>query len=122
MTKRDDGFFLLSIVDALHDIESYTSVGHDVFMSEKMRQDAVERKFEIIGEAVKNLSESLRQKYPEISWSHMARFRDVLSHHYFGVDLEAVWNISQKDAKTALEKLQQLDEYIAAQSRIRKGG
>ncbi len=91
-------------------------------MSEKMRQDAVERKFEVIGEAVKNLSESLRGKYPEISWSHMARFRDVLSHHYFGVDLEAVWKISQKDAKTALEKVERLDEYIAALSRMNKGG
>ena len=114
MTKHDDGFFLLHIADSLSDIVSYTSVGKADFYAERMRQDAVERKFEILGEAVKNLSPELREKYPLIKWSHMARFRDMLSHHYFGIDLAAVWNISQKDAKEALSQIIQLQEYTDA--------
>jgi len=120
MTNRDDGFFLLNVVDALNDIISYTSVGHDVFVTEQMRQDAVERKFEIVGEATKNLSEELRLKYPDIPWSHMARFRDVLSHHYLGIDMETVWEISQTDVKNAFEKLTKIEEYLAAKTRSGK--
>ena len=51
MKRRSDGTFLLHIYEALNDIVSYTSDGQAEFFAEKMRQDAVERKFEIIGEA-----------------------------------------------------------------------
>lgn len=117
MTKRNDGFFLLNIVDALNDVAIYTSVSHDVFMAEKMRQDAVSRKFEIIGEAVKHLSNEFRDKNSGIPWSYMARFRDVLIHHYFGIDMKAVWEISQNEARIALEKILLLDEYIVARAK-----
>lgn len=120
MSKRDDSFFLLNAVDALQDIIAYTEVGHDTFIKEKMRQDAVERKFEILGEAVKNLSEDLRKIHPDIPWSHMARFRDMLSHHYFGIDYETVWIITQKDVPEVLEKISSLDEYILAKQCLDK--
>ena len=71
MKKRSDGTFLLHIYEALNDIVSYTSDGQAEFFAEKMRQDAVERKFEIIGEAVKNLSQDFREKYPNVDWSYM---------------------------------------------------
>ena len=76
MSKRDDSFFLLNAVDALQDIIAYTEVGHDTFIKEKMRQDAVERKFEILGEAVKNLSEDLRLQY-------IAEARFLRAFYYF---------------------------------------
>ena len=85
-----------------------------------MRQDAVERKFEILGEAVKNLSEDLRKIHPDIPWSHMARFRDMLSHHYFGIDYETVWIITQKDVPEVLEKISSLVEYILAKQCLDK--
>ena len=118
MTRHDDAFFLLHIADALSDIISYTAVGRADFYAEKMRQDAVERKFEILGEAVKSLSAEIREKHPQIRWSHMARFRDMLSHHYFGIDLATVWDISQKDAKDAFAQIVELQEYADALVRI----
>lgn len=118
MTKHDDTFFLLHIADALSDIISYTSVGRADFYAERMRQDAVERKFEILGEAVKSLSPEIRGKYPQIKWSYMARFRDMLSHHYFGIDLATVWEISQKDVKDVLAQIVELKEYSDALARI----
>ena len=54
---KDDRVYLGHIRDAIHDIDQYTEGGRDSFMGDRMQQDAVIRKFEIIGEAVKHLSE-----------------------------------------------------------------
>jgi uncharacterized protein with HEPN domain len=61
-----------------------------------MIQDAVIRNLEVIGEAVKGVSEELRVANPDIPWKQIAGMRDVLIHHYFGVKLEAVWQVVDK--------------------------
>lgn len=94
---KDDRVYLGHILDAIHDIEQYASVGRDAFMSDKMRQDALIRKLEVIGEAVKNLSENAKQRRPEIPWRQIAGMRDRLTHDYFGVDLALVWVAVEKD-------------------------
>lgn len=55
------------------------------------KQDAVQRRLEIIGEAVKNLPESLKEEYKEIPWKNIASMRDLLIHEYFDVSLKQVW-------------------------------
>ena len=120
MKKHNDAFFLLNIVDALSDILFYTTCSEEQFLIETMRQDAVARKFENLGEAVKNLSAQFCGKYPQIPWSHIARFRDVLSHHYFGIDQQTVWSIARNDAKEAYEAISKLEEYVKAQEDFRR--
>ena len=68
MKKYDDSFFLLNIVDALSDILFYTSCSEEEFLIEIMRQDAVARKFENLGESVKNLSSQFCNEHPQIPW------------------------------------------------------
>lgn len=118
MKKRSDGTFLLHIYEALNDIASYTKDGQAEFFAERMRQDAVERKFEIIGEAVKNLSPGFLEKYPNVDWSYMAKFRDLLSHHYFGIDLDVVWSITQEDVPQALKQIKEIPEYQTAKQQF----
>jgi len=65
--------------------------------------DAVLRNLEIIGEAVKNISEGTRQKYPKIKWRKMAGFRDIVAHEYFGIDDETVWDIIENEIPALLE-------------------
>jgi uncharacterized protein with HEPN domain len=65
-----------------------------------VRQDATLRKLEIIGQAVKNLSEDTRSRRPEIPWGQIAGMRDKVIHDYFGVNLEIVWAVVQKDLPT----------------------
>jgi uncharacterized protein with HEPN domain len=52
---------------------------------------------EIIGEAVKNLDEDFRNRYPEIPWKKVAGLRDILIHEYFGVSLKRVWRVIKID-------------------------
>jgi uncharacterized protein with HEPN domain len=66
-------------------------------MADRMRQDAVIRKLEIIGAAVKQISEATRQRRPEIPWKQIAGMRDRLTHAYFGVDLGLVWRVVERD-------------------------
>lgn len=62
-----------------------------------MRQDAIIRKLEIIGEAVKQLSAETRARRPKIPWKQIAGMRDRLTHAYFGVDLGLVWRVIERD-------------------------
>ena len=62
-----------------------------------MAVDAVIRNLEVIGEATKNVSEEIKEKYPEVEWKEAAGFRNVLIHDYFGIDLEAVWDTIKKN-------------------------
>jgi uncharacterized protein with HEPN domain len=58
-----------------------------------MRSSALE----IIGEAVKQLSDETKQRHPEIPWKQIAGMRDRLTHAYFGVDLGLVWGVVERD-------------------------
>jgi uncharacterized protein with HEPN domain len=72
-------------------------------------QDAAIRNLEIIGEAVKRLSDDFKNQYKDIPWRNVAGLRDVLIHDYMGVDLENVWNVTQQNLpdlkKVVKEKL-----------------
>lgn len=92
-----DRAYLLHIPQAIERIETYVAPGRDAFLAEGMRQDAVVRQLEIVGEATKRLSQELRVRFPDIPWRDVAGLRDVLIHDYMGVDLLEVWEITQRD-------------------------
>ena len=66
-------------------------------MADPVMQRAVIRSIEIIGEATKNLSNSLKEQYPDVPWKLIAGTRDKLIHAYFEVDWVIVWNILQSE-------------------------
>ncbi len=99
--KKNDSVYLSHILNSIERIEEYTEgMEKDDFLSSNLVQDGTIRQIEIIGEATKNLSQNLRDKYPQIPWSDIAGMRDRLIHHYFGVDLKAVWNTVRVDIPT----------------------
>ena len=55
--------------------------------------DAVIRNFEIIGEAVKNIPDEIKNQYPDVPWNEMYSLRNRISHAYFGIDYEIIWDI-----------------------------
>ena len=101
MKNKEPIFFLQDVQNSVSKIFKYTDgINYNDFISNDMIKDAVERNLEIIGEAVKNLSEDFRNKYPNIPFKQIAGMRDKLIHDYFGVDYEIVW-------KTIKDKLPQ---------------
>lgn len=96
MSSRD-AVYLDHIAERIRRIEECAQEGRDVFESSHILQDAIIRNFEVIGEAVKQLSPEMREKYPDVPWRRVAGFRDVLIHDYMGVDLDEVWNVIEKD-------------------------
>ena len=109
---KDDLIYLQHIADAIIDIENYTAGGERVFFETKMIQDAVIRNLEIIGEAVKNISPVTREESPETPWKQIAGLRDVLIHHYFGIDEDEVWDVIENDIiafkKIVISSIQQI--------------
>lgn len=90
---KDDSVYLEHIRQAVDKITEYCAGGREEFLRNTMVQDAVIRKFEIIGEAGKRLSDALKARSPDIPWRRVAGFRDILIHDYMGVEIEEVWNV-----------------------------
>lgn len=96
--KKDPEIFLEHILESIGEIEKNTkNLSEDEFFDLVTIQDAVVRRLEIIGEAVKNLPSSFKNKHLQIPWKKIAGMRDVLIYEYFGVDIDLVWKIVNKD-------------------------
>ncbi len=105
---KRDSLYLTHIAECIRRIEDYTRCGKEEFVNSSLVQDAVIRNFEIIGEAVKNISDDTLERQPHIPWRQIASFRDVLIHGYMGVDLNEVWNVIERDLPALKEAVNTL--------------
>ena len=106
---KDPLVFIEHIWESIELIEGYLkNKNADDFLESTQLQDAVIRRLEIMGEAVKNIPEDYTRKYPGLPWKELARTRDKLAHGYFGVDLELVWEITQNDLKELKKQIMTL--------------
>jgi len=112
--KKDPRIFIEHILECIERIEEYVkNLTKDEFFKSTQPQDAVIRRIEIIGEAVKNLPAEVKEKYPDIAWKDMAGMRDILIHGYFGVDLELTWKVAKENVRDLKRKILKMKEDLA---------
>ena len=97
-------------LDAIRKIEVFTreTRNADHFFEQEMIFDATLMNFIVIGEVVDKLSTDTQKLYPEIPWSQIKSFRNIIAHAYFGVDAEEVWQIIQNDLPAFKVQIQQI--------------
>ena len=94
---RDDRAPLLDIQEAIERIERYTARGRMIFEQDELVQTWVVHHIQIIGEASRAISADFRAQHPEVPWTEIVGMRNILVHHYFGIDLNAVWSVVERD-------------------------
>src|SRR5690606_41810317 len=84
---------------------------YDNFEEKWIEQDSVIGNFEIIGEASNHISDDLRQKYPKVAWNQMRGMRNFMTHEYFGIQLDAIWDVAVYDIHVLYKQIK-LDLYV----------
>lgn len=113
--KRDELVFFDDIIECIQKIKEYIEdINESTFEANIEKQDAVIRRIEIIGEAVKSISQETRKKYPHIPWREMAGMRDVVIHEYFGVSIGLIWRVATRELPKLEEQISEIiqKEYL----------
>ena len=98
MSERSTSLYLADMLDAIDRVYEYTSkLKYSSFSENDMVVDAVLRNLEVLGEAARYVPQETRDKYPGIPWTSLVGLRNIVIHHYHGVDLENIWQIARKD-------------------------
>ena len=108
--KRNPLLFLCDILKAIEKIETYIQSGKQEFFENETIQDATLFRLQTIGEAVNQLPEELKERYPDIRWKDIVGFRNILAHRYWRVDLHLVWGVFEPEGdieqlKVVVQKL-----------------
>jgi len=107
--KREIGDYIEDILEAMTNAMEFTKdMSYDEFVKDTKTVYAVIRAIEIIGEAVKNIPEDIKKKYPDTPWRSMAGMRDKVIHAYFGVKLERVWEVVKRDIPNLKPKFEKM--------------
>lgn len=98
MTKRYSEDYLKDIEEAIRLALEFTQdIDFESFCQDTKTIFAVTRAIQIVGEAVKKIPDNIRQQYPQIPWKDVAKMRDKVTHQYFAVKLDVVWDTVQQD-------------------------
>ena len=108
MPRRDEATLLDIAEAASRAWEFVTGMSKEDFANDLKTQSAVQHQLLVIGEAVKRLSDGLRDRHRDIPWSLMAGMRDHLIHGYDIIDLDEIWKTVSDDVPDLLKRIKPL--------------
>lgn len=119
--KRDLKIFIEDILISIKDIDIFLAeINKEAFLLDRLRQKAVLMCLETIGEAVKNIPDDFRQKYPKIEWKKIAGTRDNIIHRYFDTNLDLTWDIIKNDLPVLKKQIQQIKKDLENNEEIKE--
>ena len=111
--KKNGKIFLTHILDSINLVEEYLKGKSKLdFLNSKQLQDSVIRRIEIIGEAIKNIPNDIKENYNQTPWKEITGMRDILIHQYFGVDLDLTWQVIDKDLPRLKRQISDISKNI----------
>ncbi len=113
MSERSYRLYLIDILESGNAILEYNKdMSFETFRNDRKTYSAVIREFEIIGEAVGKLPDDVKQRYRDVEWQDIKDFRNLLTHEYFGVDLEILWKVIQEDLPGLMKNINEIMKEI----------
>ena len=107
--SRHDRLYLNDMIQACEKLAAcIEGLDRVAFEADWIRYDALLRNLEILGEAAKSVSEEVRQRSPAIPWRKIAAMRDIVIHHYFGLDRDTIWDAVKNQVPGLLEELRRI--------------
>ncbi len=104
--------YLSHVLQAIQRIQRYThSTSHEAFMADEQLQDAIVRNIEVIGEASRNIqlhSPDFVAQHAEVPWAALYAMRNRVTHGYWTIDLEVVWNVVKRELPILKAQIQAL--------------
>jgi uncharacterized protein with HEPN domain len=111
---RSDADRLSDILEAIAKIRQRITDSIHVFQSDEVLQVWVIHHLQVIGEAARNVSQSLKDQHREVPWPQIVALRNILVHEYFGLNMHQVWTMTQKDLPQVEKQVQHIRSRIAA--------
>lgn len=109
--SREHELYLRDILHAVERVLGYTrGLRREDLERDPQALDAVLFNLMVVGEAVKRIPDEVREQHPEVAWRQIGRFRDVVVHHYFSLDLDIVWDIIETKLEPLAEQVRRLLE------------
>lgn len=93
---RSDANRVGDILEAIAKIKSRIT-NDEAFHKDELVQVWVIHHLQVIGEAARGLSQALRERYPAVPWPEIVALRNILVHEYFGLNMQQVWSMTQRD-------------------------
>ena len=94
---KSERAYLEHILQCIRRILEDSSGGKEAVFASPTLQDAILRNLQILCESTQRLTETSRNRHPEVDWPAISGLRNVLVHDYFAVDWETIWTIIQRD-------------------------
>jgi len=105
---RSDRERLSDVLEAIERVARYAARGRAAFEQDELIQTWIIHHLQVIGEACRSVSEEMKEEHPEVPWNKIMGMRNILVHHYFGLDVDAVWVVVERDLPDLKRRIEAL--------------